>query len=756
LAQNLLTDSSTYRTDAIAKNAGYGLLGVNVNGAGTSAFLGISRVFTQGIILRQLLLSKNVSKNTNLETDSEVFRDNNKISNRWQVSNNEYTSSNENWTLGRITQGSINTNKVDYTRLDPYYTPTAKAIFSTDDYIVTKGNEIQGLYGTSQKVDFPTGRRPRVISDALYSVNPIGEKGGQFEDSFFKRQTYVPFKEGQVTSTIRNYSLERSAFNLYRLQAGDPSSLGELESFNQDGFQELISNTIGSFRGLSQLRTNTTPASVIQANGGAYYQGGGGNMDLLRPTANDAVLGSAQSMMAKTSIGNPYEDEDFFLGKRGVKHIVNTIKASNEPLAPNFDPQNNRAYITGVKRDGSPRISRQRYTVANPYAPSDAGKLVFFIKNYASEEQFHFPPYIMSMQNTENANWNSVNFLGRPEAVYTYNNSSRDASISFFVLTDYAQSVDVGRDWDSEGMEKVAATFDKHFTDSDKAQNTNIINQIEALKAEQNKQKDDAIELSKKIDENQNEGAAIESKQEEIEQSTEQDDFFGWFQTKTIAAKNKAKNAQDAIFNKEQKKNNEVESGILDKRAQELKTEAGKVNDAIGEADNKFNGLTDYSESNTNAGNVYNIDVIKKEFINGETACKPEDTIKRINTMKKNLMFQPAYFSGDKIDFVRKVEFLSKLTRPAANDNGSETGFSFTTPPICHIHLGDWWNHDIVVNSVSFDYADAPWTLEGGRVQPMWVLVSLNFNMIGPYKSFNAAPPLATDAGGMYSPLRGL
>ena len=163
---------------------------------------------------------------------------------------------------------------------------------------------------------------------------------------------------------------------------------------------------------------------------------------------------------------------------------------------------------------------------------------------------------------------------------------------------------------------------------------------------------------------------------------------------------------------------------------------------------------TNYSESNSTAENVYNINIVKNEYENGEIVCKPEDSIVRINTMKEVLMFQPAFFSGDKVDFVRKVEFLSKLTRPSANN--SSTGFTFTKPPICHIQLGDWWNHDIVVNSVSFDYAEAPWTLDGTRVQPMWVLVTISFNIIGPYGSANSRPPLANDIGGMYSPIGGI
>ncbi len=754
---DLLTDSGSFRDDAISKNAGYGLLGINAQGAGTSAFLGISRVFTQGILVRQLLFSKNKPNNSNLLLDSEIFRDNNKVPNKWQLSNNEYTSTNENWTLGKIMQGSINTNIVDYSPLQPYYTPTAKAIFSTDDYIVTKGKEMQNLYGTSRYVDFPTGRSNREISDALYSVNAVIPKGGEFLNPFFKRQTYVNYLEGSVTSTIRKYAQERSTFNLHGLQAGNSESLAILNNFAQDGFQELIQKTIGSFKALVQLRTLTTPTNIIQKNGGTYYAGGAGNTDILRPTGVDAELGSAESMMAKTALGNPFEDDDFFTGKRGVRHIVNTIKGSDSPLAGNFDPQNSKAYIIGANRDGSPKVSRQRFTIANPYAPGKAGKLIFFIKNYSSGDQFFFPPYIQSISNTENANWNSINFLGRPEAVYTYNNSSRDASISFYVLTDYSQTVDIGRDWAKESMDKVSVNIDGHFTESDVTQNSARKlkeEQLQKLKAEQTKELN---ELKDKISENNAESVQLEVQQSEVTVTTDDGEGMGQISGKVAEIKsNQAQKGKAANFGKSA---NGVEGAALSIEQDRIQKELGNTESSIGQSNANFNTVTNYSESNIVGDNVYNINMTKREFNNGEIITKPEDTINRIDTMKKNLMFQPAFFSGDKVDFVRKVEFLSKLTRPAAAYEGDElpkTGFSFTKPPICHIHLGDWWNHDIVVNSVAFDYADAPWTLDGGRVQPMWVLVNISFNIIGPFKAHNARPPLSTDAGGMFSPTAGI
>ena len=746
---NLLLDSQSFRDAATSKNSGFGLLGVNVDGAGTSAFLGISRVFTQGILIRQLLLSKNKSKFTNLINDSEVFRENNIKSNKWQYGNNEYTSSNQNWKLGRIMQGSFNTNLVDYSPIE-YPSPTAKAIFSTDDFLRTKGRDLQRLYGSSQIVDFPTGRKDRNINDALYSINTNLAKGGEFLDGFFNRNTFVTFTEGFVTETIRKYNQERNAFNLYNLQPGNPDSLNELNNISQEGFQDLIQRTIGSFKAVSQLRTITTPSSVITRNQGAYYAGGSSDSDIMRP--EEGELGSPESMMSKTVPGNPFEDEDFLAGRRGVKQVVNTIKRGNTPLANNFDPQNNRAYVTGVKRDGSPRISRQRFTIANPYAPGNAGRLLFSIKNYSSGDQYFFPPYIESMSNQEVANWNSTSFLGRPEAVYTYNNSSRDASISFYVLTDYAQRVDLGRNWDSPLMDKVSANIPGHFTQSDYSQNERRGAAEQKLQEERQKKTEELNEIDAKLKENSTEFDTVNSQNPTIDPSDDN--------VNDIKRKNNSRERNEKF----QESKNKRESSEFTEQKNSLSGDLGKIDDAIGNFQIDFNSVTNYSETNSVGNNVYNVNLTKNEFSNGEIISKPEDTINRINAMRSTLMFQPAYFSGDKVDFVRKVEFLSKLTRPSAafewtDDEGNSiprTGFAFTKPPICHIQLGDWWNHDIVVNSVNFDYAGAPWTLDGGRVQPMWVLVSINFNIIGPYGSANSRPPLSTDKGGMFSPTKGV
>lgn len=706
-SSDLLTDSSQFRDDLIAKNEGFGLIGVNVYGAGTSAFLGVSRVFTQGILVRQLLLSKNDSKNSNLLLDSEIFRENNKLPNKWQITNNEYTSSNANFYLASLMQGEVNNDQFhEYKSLfSPVGgSPISYGVYSTDAFRRNVSTKLQQVYGTSVGNEYPNSRADIRLNTAYYSVDPTSPTGGVFLNSSYSQDSFITYASGYLTSTIKSYNIERNAFNLSQNQPGNPDTLATLQEYDAQGFQDLISKTIGSFSGKFQGRTLTTPSDVIQRNNGSYYKGGNIDTDLLRPDAVGAELGSAESMMGKTAIGNPFEDTDFLSGKRGVKHIVNTIKSSSSQLAANFDPQNNKVYITGKNSDGSARKSRQKFTIANPYAPEGAKQLVFYLRNYANKnssqdlQEIFLPPYIKSIQNTETANWNTVDFLGRPESVYTYNTSNRSASISFYILTDYTQNVVIGTNWGQDDTPEIVANMSRHAT--------NPAIDIGLIKGKKEVQ-DELNDLQDKENEN--------------------------------------------------KSNNTSETSENKQKIVSLQTELNKFNKkiSVNESEVIANPENKYSESNSRNINTYR-DLIAGNNVgtSGERETIPVDTLERLRQVNENFIFQPAFFSGDKVDFITRMEFLSKMTRPSFA-SADDTGFSFTSPPVCHIKLGTFWDHDIIVNSVSFDYTDAPWTLDDGidgLVQPMWALVTIDFNIIGPYGGGAGRPPLAGDIGGMYSP----
>ena len=346
---------------------------------------------------------------------------------------------------------------------------------------------------------------------------------------------------------------------------------------------------------------------------------------------------------------------------------------------------------------GKYRVGRQKFSIKNPYAPSGkAGTLLFSILNYSIPQSegnlMYFPPYISSMNNSDNANWNAIDFLGRPEPLYTYKNGTRDASITFFVLTDYSTKVLIGRKgyFDESQDEMLSQVFfngNKNFTD---APDAGLLNAA-------------AQQTSSLIQSAVNQPGSINDAQ-----------------------------SQTQISNLKSQMNNLTNSAAS----------------SIGQ-----NNLSPYSESSSK-GNIYDFEVSQIETTGdgtGVAATTLADTLTRLNDMNRYLLFQPAFFSGSLVDFSRRITFLSRCTRPALNN--TKSGFSFTNPPVCHIKLGDWWDHDAIINSVTYDYSDVPWTVTDTSVQPMWLGVTINFNMVGAAGNAysNGLPLLSTDKTGYFA-----
>jgi hypothetical protein len=54
-----------------------------------------------------------------------------------------------------------------------------------------------------------------------------------------------------------------------------------------------------------------------------------------------------------------------------------------------------------------------------------------------------FPPYDLSFDESVSTNWTDNNFLGRPEPIYTFNNSSRKGSLSWKIIVDHPSILNV-------------------------------------------------------------------------------------------------------------------------------------------------------------------------------------------------------------------------------------------------------------------------------------------------------------------------
>jgi hypothetical protein len=429
-----------------------------------------------------------------------------------------------------------------------------------------------------------------------------------------------------------------------------------------------------------------------------------------------------------------------------IKNLMKSITdrtPDEAPLAANYNKNSKEFLIGGKNADGStPGKARKRYSIDNPYFSGTdvkkAGKLIFAITNYAIPETsdfrtMFFPPYIQSFQENANANWNTHDFLGRPEPVYTYNNSTRGGSITFFVLTDYAQNVEIGTNWSDESLGKIVfnATESTPFIDAEKSNELGDVNHFTDRYRKNNEFVTDKAKISSEI--------------------KKQDD------ARTVLQEEKASvEAIDPKSNEFQQIKGGHPSGIfgvvwgLDRAIREHTIEIARLTDNLRtlESSDEFSPNFDndfYSESS--ADNKNTVASALGKYNDGFF-----HDVERLKTMKRGLHYQPAFFSGDKVDFDRKMTFLQRTTRPRGIQLSDQQGFSFTRPPVCHIKLGDWLNNDCIITDVSIDYTDSMWALEENDVQPMWASVTINFNIIGQWSNRGGGRPLlADDDSGYYN-----
>ena len=402
-----------------------------------------------------------------------------------------------------------------------------------------------------------------------------------------------------------------------------------------------------------------------------------------------------------------------------AKAIKETRK-SNTRISKNYDIQGSTSFVIGINPDGTNVLAKKRYQYKNPNAlryknPNAlpyAESLIFSITNYAidggvSKNTLYLPSYIKAFQHSDTPQWNETQFLGRPEPLFTYSTGKREGSIEFFILTDYAQMVEYGYNYDApsqDGSPELKQNFNESFT---------------------KKFQNDLIELEK-----------IKTKMFEIQNRKNE-----YLQKKSF-------------------------SNSADTTSVEFDEEIEEMNSKINDLDKQYENLlknnsdlfTPYSESRTSYDNVYyNISKQNSNYNSGygDISYTLVSTKERLDEMRSTLMFQPAYFSGDKLDFRERLKFIQKCTKPAENKSGS--GFAFTKAPVCHLRLGNWLNHDVIISNVNYNYENSPWTLDGsGQVQPMYVSVTLSFSIVSEYHDQNVPRneikmvPLANDESGFF------
>ena len=697
------TDSVPYRTDDLTNNVP-----------------STSDIETDSVPFRTDDLTNNVPSTSDIETDSVPFRTDDLTNNVPSTSDIETDS--VPYRTDDLTNNVPSTSDIEADSIP----------FRTDD--LAKRTKTLDSDIATDSVDYRQGMLNKNRGLGLLGVNFQG----------FGTSAFVGISRNYALGLIAREALmvrnEYTPRNPYPIDGSDR----RLEQGNYTGyFGRPVKDEIDTqlWRGESSVRRTPTKTYPV------YDEIKERRFPTTTPFEVDFL-----GQMNKVTVGN--ELEKVFQDKpTSIRNLMDSIgQRDNDstPLARNFRP-NSQEFLVGTNSiTNDTIISRKRYTVDNPYFSGNgvkkAGKLLFAITNYAIPEEadfrtMYFPPYIQSFQENENANWTTHEFLGRPEPVYTYNNATRGGSITFFVLTDYAQDVEIGTDWTDENLQRILFNADPVTIGRDDTVSDKSIETSRSFTESYRKKIEEASVIAsqeakiKLIDE---QISALSSELSSMRDQFDQDVHSG------NTAYYNGKVAATASFI-----DHEPSSLAIFKEIEDLQQEKLSIADSLKQADPDFVTLSEreftYSETSSHVDNSTSL------FL-GAGNASDFAILERLNTMKESLMFQPAFFSGDKLDFIRKMSFLSRVTRPRSIGTGVEQGYSFTKAPVCHIRLGDYLNHDCIITDVSKDYTDANWALEEGAVQPMWATVTINFQIVGQYgNSGKGTPLLADDSSGYYN-----
>lgn len=124
---------------------------------------------------------------------------------------------------------------------------------------------------------------------------------------------------------------------------------------------------------------------------------------------------------------------------------------------------------------------------------------------------------------------------------------------------------------------------------------------------------------------------------------------------------------------------------------------------------------------------------------NGQSCADPFLKHKEYDTKvpmgyEKVNYYTPAFNSQTPLDFHNRLTFLQQLTRPGSSlESSVGVNSIFGKQPSQILRVGDFFHTKIIVNSVSYDYSEAPWDMnsEGLGVQPMLARITMDIILIG-------------------------
>ena len=400
-----------------------------------------------------------------------------------------------------------------------------------------------------------------------------------------------------------------------------------------------------------------------------------------------------------------------------------------------------------------------------------------------------FPPYGLTFDENSNANWTATDFIGRSEPVYTYNNTTRSASISFKILVDHPRVINGYRGKSNNLIERFMAgcVTPEDFLrslDSTVSQST----KEEILKKLKEKKPQKSTNLEKKLDHGTINYACPTGKTnceagEKTYNLTDYDNILSeiekFLEEQLTSSDSEIKITIDGYSSEDENVKTDLltpdiineAKKIAQERANQIKS---KLTSEIGTKNIKYvtNAVVENAQKvevtwETDTDNSKSAQPKEEEKENAAGTYDPEE-VKAIDSLlidesayfdfidgnypnyfktisEKIKYFQPAFHSITPEGLNTRLTFLNQCMRQGpsiydkqTNKNGEIVGIqpqnlSFGRPPICILRIGDFFHTKIKINSLSITYDGPQFDLnpEGIGVQPMIASVQLSIDLIG-------------------------
>lgn len=377
-----------------------------------------------------------------------------------------------------------------------------------------------------------------------------------------------------------------------------------------------------------------------------------------------------------------------------------------------------------------------------------------------------FPPYDISFTDSTSVNWESTNFIGRGEPIYSYNNTERSGFLQFKLIIDYPSYIEDMKNSSSDLFNSIASgtkEFELKNLSSNEISSLELflkMNSYAYMDAGSEKEPEPmTFYFDKDISEYTSPSLLLDAVDKIASDCPSCKVIIKGYtsmdEDRTIA-QNRATDIKSFLQTELELKETEnlviLASGSMGhigcsgenialdadcrQKARRVDITFEYVPTKNEENVNNEKSMVD-SIYQSNTSNVTLSNEIKKRFMNESMyfqKLSEDDPIAYDSITDKIKYFHPGFHSMTPEGFNSRLNFLQQCTRQGATQNTNKAdNLAFGKPPVCILRVGDFYHTKIVMETLNFAYEPLVWDLnpEGVGVQPMICTVDIGFKFIG-------------------------